>query len=493
MIIKLTLFLSIILQLNVVISKIIAQNSDHIIELKYGATMALLDSSGQYQFLIRFPIEIRSPHNDKHSIGLFKYFIDDVNIEFKIATFCEKFELNKIFCSSFYDRVIDINLAAFEHIRTQIMPNTHLKRYDKAITDEINVKHGDERRRNLLDTYDEKVLLQKIVQELLLNRNSSVVTKRVCLIHSCVMPGPDPYSILMSIINNLIISGLAYELDNIWILNYGIEIPPLRNSDTSNDDSRINEILQKIKIIQAMPECSWFETPSLRMVYYISKYIMSEVKDYDYQFLYLHTKGVSYRTDYQQISDERNMMLYFMVELHRSCYHILKSNMFDAVGVNYDRVYEHQSFRGNFWWAKCDYIASLKPLLFKSSSHLKYDAEVWIGSGKPVRLYIMHESALQHSNHMYPRSLYELKPRFNSQVVTNNTEHTDGLIKMKLLSDKNDDSSERNSDDSSYGTNRDDCSMEGQIDVTNDCYFDTLLRITAEKRKFYRCSAIELI
>jgi hypothetical protein len=47
----------------------------------------------------------------------------------------------------------------------------------------------------------------------------------------------------------------------------------------------------------------------------------------DVQILYIHTKGVGYREDFQQVQDWRQVMLHFTVTLHQRCYHLLQVSL----------------------------------------------------------------------------------------------------------------------------------------------------------------------
>ena len=69
-----------------------------------------------------------------------------------------------------------------------------------------------------------------------------------------------------------------------------------------------------------------------------------------------------YYDSYLQIDDWRNMMLYFLVELHRVCFHLLSSEQFDALGytVSYKDDIKHSSFIIlNFYLILISYISNL--------------------------------------------------------------------------------------------------------------------------------------
>ena len=65
---------------------------------------------------------------------------------------------------------------------------------------------------------------------------------------------------------------------------------------------------------------------------------------YNTQILYIHTKGISYTYSTQSSTGHkydssidywRYMMTYYLIILHRQCYHILTSGVYDTIGCNY--------------------------------------------------------------------------------------------------------------------------------------------------------------
>jgi hypothetical protein len=107
-----------------------------------------------------------------------------------------------------------------------------------------------------------------------------------------------------------------------------------------------------VAFIQRSSDPSRFEVPTLRHIHtfasrvYTSLYpvtiedgvAMTDIDcrfrdpEQDIQILYLHTKGVSYRERHVAVEDWTRMMLYFLIEEHRRCFHLLASGDFDAVG-----------------------------------------------------------------------------------------------------------------------------------------------------------------
>ncbi len=132
--------------------------------------------------------------------------------------------------------------------------------------------------------------------------------------------------------------------------------------------------------------------------------------------LYLHTKGVSYEEVHPQVEDWRNMMMYFLVERHASCIHLLQSGEIDCVGTNYMSLPRHM-FSGNFWWASASYLASRPEQRYQESA--KYEAESWLLQESTARIFTLHNSNIVHSRHVYPRHCYALDHQtFNKSSST---------------------------------------------------------------------------
>lgn len=100
--------------------------------------------------------------------------------------------------------------------------------------------------------------------------------------------------------------------------------------------------------------------------------------------LYFHPKGVS--TPNRAIR-WRKTMEHFLVEKWQDCVKILDSGK-DACGCHWLTPEKYGShigspfFGGTFWWATAKYLSRLPKLPPDLWKH-RYEAEVWIGKGKP--------------------------------------------------------------------------------------------------------------
>lgn len=205
--------------------------------------------------------------------------------------------------------------------------------------------------------------------------------QKVCFIHSCTINGNR--KVLDELIEIIMESGLYETLDKIFVINIG------NNLETNVFD-------KKIIIINYSPEPKLFELPTINLLNIFSKF------NPDAKLLYLHTKGTSYSQN-TNVNDWKNMMLYFLVENHKTCIELL--DKYNTVGCNYlDSPHKH--FSGNFWWANCKYLKQLAQIV----SGIRHDAEWWIMTGSDnANKYVVHHSNIDHYCYPYPRHLYVTK------------------------------------------------------------------------------------
>ena len=248
----------------------------------------------------------------------------------------------------------------------------------------------------------------------------------------------------------IVSSKLISNLDKIWVLNYGKSLHYLE----------LEKIYPKLSIIQRSDDMTRFEVPTLRHISEFSKKLKSlnlassgVGNTQDTQFLYLHTKGVSYSTDYQQVHDWRHYLLYWNIEQHEKINYLLKSGEFDTIGTNYLSYEKTRIYSGNMWWAMASYLAQLHPIKPTSG---KYEGEMWLLSYPNVkknndgsegieehdlppvlRSYIIHQSGIDHYSEIYPREMYaqgsNLINVFDSAINCNDDVVNDNCLMNKKL------------------------------------------------------------
>jgi hypothetical protein len=209
------------------------------------------------------------------------------------------------------------------------------------------------------------------------------------------------------------------ELDSVLIFNYGYNL-----------SVELQNRYPKVGFMNVHRDISNVEIPTQRLINQLAQHWKQGYdyvdNHYDTHILYLHTKGVSYKEIYPQIEDWRNMMLYFLVERYKSCYHLLASDEIDCIGNNFKSV-PRKLFSGNFWWSKASYLSQLPELIYGKVG--KYEAESWILDKSHVYIYVPHYSAINHAINIYPKFCYEVKKQINAD---------------DSIDDDNDDSSIRN-------------------------------------------------
>jgi hypothetical protein len=277
-----------------------------------------------------------------------------------------------------------------------VLPNSHLLRYNQAIAAEIRV---------LTRPTDYNIGMLSIEQDILTQLltttfDTRVPPKRICVIHSCTLDVTQSYShrILEDIVTKVQSSGLMSELDSVLIFNYGYNL-----------SVELQNRYPNVVFMNVHRDTSNFEIPTLRLIHQLAQH-WKQGNDYvdnhyDTHILYLHTKGVSYKEIYPQIEDWRNMMLYFLVERYKSCYHLLASDEIDCIGNNFLTMTK-KHFSGNYWWATSSYLSQLPELLIYGRD-MKYEAEWWLLDSMHVRIFIMHSSSIDHAHQIYPRYCYD--------------------------------------------------------------------------------------
>lgn len=217
-----------------------------------------------------------------------------------------------------------------------------------------------------LANFDSKSIIKSYFPYTFNNKISNV-----CFIHSCFYQNTD---ILQSQLNLIESSGLLKNLDYIFIINLG---------------QTLVYIHDKIKVINYSKDMSLCEKPALNLMNHFAKV-------YDCNILYLHTKGT--HSNSPQVTDWRNMMMYFMVEQWEICLKHLKK--YSVVGTNYQGS-PHKHFSGNFWWTTSSYIKN-KSIITSTNRH---DCEWYILQDTESH-FSMHNSNIDHYQQLYPRNMY---------------------------------------------------------------------------------------
>ncbi len=242
------------------------------------------------------------------------------------------------------------------------------------------------------------------------------ISSRFAIIHSCLLPkseNPEPTRILVSLLDEIQRNQLDKHLFMTIVINVGIRPP--------------DELLEKypnVWFVHVSNDISFFEVPSIRILHQLSQYLVRRYDELQIpsmiaklmghdsgaiplnlypQGLYMHTKGVSYATIYPMIEEWRHYMTHFLIEKHKTAFHLLQSGEYDVYGVNYGP--EPRMLSGNFWWATTSYMArELEPLLYETA--MKYSAELWLFESRGVNVYHPFISNKNHAYDRFPRYCY---------------------------------------------------------------------------------------
>lgn len=161
-------------------------------------------------------------------------------------------------------------------------------------------------------------------------------------------------------------------------------------------------------------------------------------KNSGYKVLYFHSDGVTHlgKNSAEFKLQHLEYIHFGLIEQWKICTQLL--DFYDCVGLNYTPIaafggdpekyppFYAPHFRGMFWWANSDYIASLnKNFLTRDVFWKRYLAEVWIGTNKP-RYYSLFNS---YSNNMDLLSSFYREPTIydKEKILDNALNHLKNL------------------------------------------------------------------
>ena len=398
---------------------------------------------------ISIPVLLKNVHHEEEATFVYQLERNNTNtlLEEEVMKFCLKYSISKNYCVVLMERALSIlensNLI-YDGIFVHHVHN-HFTRSIESIRSERINKFRAEYTLDLKEENDEEIEkdIDNYIYNYYLSRSVTLpeydFNHFVCFIHSCTLPNLNGSAILENILELIHQTQLYSKLRMIVVFNYGLEITSLSN---------LQILYPHIVFIQRSSDTTHFEIPSLRHMQHFAYRLFLEEQNMNHtlsssststststHILYLHTKGASFNPYYQPVKDWRDMMLYFLVEKHHGCMHLLCSGEIDTVGCNMILI-KRRHYSGNMWWATSAYLASLPEL---SNTALKYAAEDWLlGSqvnGVGVRAFCMHSSFTDHYLQLYPRERYAststtVKERFHSQGCSRQEEI---IIATKIL------------------------------------------------------------
>lgn len=143
-----------------------------------------------------------------------------------------------------------------------------------------------------------------------------------------------------------------------------------------------------------------------------------EESEEEFYLLYMHHKGNFTKTYGNQ--NWRHYMQYFNVEKWRECVAKLDEG-YDTCGAHWPKEIKEDDmpyYPGNFFWARSSYIKRCQKLIappevdfkpqFPKQPHLRFDLEIWHGSGKP--------NAYNMDPNSYDRCWYEPPEKYRQDV-----------------------------------------------------------------------------
>jgi len=242
------------------------------------------------------------------------------------------------------------------------------------------------------------------------------MSNNIIYIHVCVLTIWE--NVLANLLNSIVSSKL---IDNVNEVRIGIL------GDSILVDNFIKEkyptVWVKLKIIFKSNNLKLYERPTLQHLR------VSSEKEEDFNVLYLHTKGISYKNLNlsNNIKAWVNMMLYFLVEKYENCLKLLDKH--SSIGCKlekYNNSNKNQHYSGNFWWATSDHIKSLPKII--PPGYLS--PEFWIGSGKN-NLHSVHQCSASNLYAIcYTPNYYNGS---NNKIITNRTNYINSRNRMSQI------------------------------------------------------------
>ena len=310
------------------------------------------------------------------------------NVRETVRKFCEDYDLIDEQCHELTNRAEERLMMEYGTIRYRIF-NDH-DRIGTAYFNEVNFQPYNATE---VDEEMNKAMMMEFGE-----MDSDKIAK-IAIIHSCSFP-EQKIDILGSMLDRMHFSGLMKTLDVVFIMQYGKEYT---NSTYLGD-----AFYGHVKYIYADTSCENFEIPTFQSMV---SFIKNENLHKDSHILYMHTKGASYIDIPRAVNDWRDYMLYFVVDLHEKCSHLLLSGEFDVVGTNIRKSYIKENsglmMMGNFFWTTVDYMRSLPPLIVNS----KYSAELFILSSGNTRVHVLHDAHFDVGEVEIERRHYDISVR----------------------------------------------------------------------------------
>jgi len=175
--------------------------------------------------------------------------------------------------------------------------------------------------------------------------------------------------------------------------------------DDGGDFLKKQQPHRDIRVACEYPDEGLWEFPTLKA---IQDYSIEHPGE---QILYVHTKGTNTRGGqdvFQPVhqANWRRLNVHFLADRHEDCFDMLSEYV--AVGTEFGYGVLPLHFRGNFWWARTEYLAKLYDLkCVEWCGDAKHHSETWVCSGSPFRCCALHHCDFDHQEKLYPLKNYQ--------------------------------------------------------------------------------------
>lgn len=402
--------------------------------------ISLLSSSKGTQHVVTEHGEVLVPLSFKLSDGSnkqlhFSFTVHEENLEQLITNYCEVQNIRYHFCHKLFAYMQQIQTQVQSEERDQYVitkkyrtseqgsqyqrpssfHNPNLIKYPTALHAHLkrSLRHARRPTGNSLLPDEEmmmdiemraltvlKSMLQKIYEE------EEIV--RIAVIHSEDYNNAEGNRELRLLLDSLKDNALMNELQLILVLQYGNVI---------SQDSALPIAYPDVTFIHLSDDQSFGELPSLRVVQALARYLTTSLlsssddqhnlyKDVEVEpvhILYMRTLSTEFQNVHNSLEDWRNLLLYYLVEEHWSCFHLIESREIDVVAVNF--INNPRALNGNYFWASSHFLAQL-PMVPYNFPRFESIASEWLFTSPMMKIYVPHISRVNHELTSYPRYCY---------------------------------------------------------------------------------------
>lgn len=378
-------------------------------------------------------VPLSSKENDASTRYIhFSFHITDHHLEHQVIQFCEIQNIRYHFCHKLYAHVNKVQKIAQKEfiqkklalpqlqVRADLVPsdlitgrhtigNPDYIKHIQAVRDDFyiqSLKRGfqkEKRQKEAIEMQTREDIAVKVLHTYLQSNYPNHDLVRIAVIHSVAYTSDSTKSVreLRVILQEMQKHGLMDEAQTqlLLVLHYGHAFP-----------STLNQEFPDVIFLHVSPQTSFYELPSIRILTHLAKYFQSNQPAEDFvHMLYLSTFTAEYQHTYVTLEQWRSMLLYYLVEEHERCFHLLESTEFDMITAGNFRSNPERALEGNAFWTTSPYLSHF-PLLAWDRDDIPDIATQYLFQATMTRVYTPHVSGANPWHDLYPRYCYAPTP-----------------------------------------------------------------------------------